>query len=238
MFRHACHGLLALAIVAISFAYSNAEETGPKPANITLHYFNVPWSGRDAPVRWVLAYGAGESWTFHGVERAQWADLKSTTPFGQLPYIEIDGKPLGQTYAILRYLAKQYGLSGQDDWENAQIDAVAEYIRDAGQGYAAYAYARMSQDEGAMKKAGDEYANVTIQPFLAKLERLLQDNKAGHDFLVGSKPSWADILLTTQVDRALKLKADLLQSYPLLKAHTDRIHNLKGIKEWIAKHPV
>lgn len=96
----------------------------------------------------------------------------------------------------------------------------------------------MGNDEAGMKKAAEEYTSTTIKPFLAKLERILQDNKAGQDFLVGNKPTWADIVLTILMDRAVQLKADLLQPYPLLQAHTDRIHNLKGIKEWIQKHPM
>ena len=93
---------------------------------VTLHYFDVP--GRAEPIRWILAYGAGEDWTDHRMERAEWPAFKSTTPFGQVPCVEIDGKPLGQSYAIMRYLARQYGLTGKDAWEDAQIDAVADYI--------------------------------------------------------------------------------------------------------------
>lgn len=50
-------------------------------------------------------------------------------PFGQLPYIEVSGHPvaLAQTYAIARYLARQYGLAGRDAWEQAQVDALADY---------------------------------------------------------------------------------------------------------------
>ena len=102
----------------------------------------------------------------------------------------------------------------------------------------AYTRARMQNDEAGMKKSEEEYTGTTIKPFLAKFERILQDNKEGQDFLVGNKPTWADILLTSLMDKATQLKSDLLEPHPLLKAHTDRVHNLKGIKEWIAKHPM
>lgn len=102
---------------------SLADKMAPK---MTLHYFDA--AGRAEPIRWILAYGAGEEWTDHRIERAEWPAIKASTPFGSVPYIDVDGKPLGQSIAIMRYLAKQYGLAGQDAWENAEVDAVADYI--------------------------------------------------------------------------------------------------------------
>ena len=52
------------------------------------------------------------------------------TPFGQLPLVEIDGKKINQSIAVCRYLAKKVGLSGKNDWENLQIDALVDNIYD------------------------------------------------------------------------------------------------------------
>lgn len=49
---------------------------------------------------------------------------------GQLPVLEIDGKKVYQSLAIGRYLGKQFGLAGKDDWENLQIDIMAATIDD------------------------------------------------------------------------------------------------------------
>jgi len=35
----------------------------------------------------------------------------SGAPFGQMPFLEMDGKKLGQTYAIARHLARKFGKS-------------------------------------------------------------------------------------------------------------------------------
>lgn len=51
-------------------------------------------------------------------------------PFGQVPVLEVDGKLLAQSYAIARYLARQNGLAGQGDWEQAQVDMYADCIKD------------------------------------------------------------------------------------------------------------
>ena len=51
-------------------------------------------------------------------------------PFGQVPVLEVDGKKIHQSNAISRYLAKQYGLMGKNDWENLEIDATIDTIQE------------------------------------------------------------------------------------------------------------
>jgi len=51
-------------------------------------------------------------------------------PFGQVPILEVDGKILAQSRAIFHYLAKQHGLAGKDDWEEALVDMYGDCIYD------------------------------------------------------------------------------------------------------------
>lgn len=43
-------------------------------------------------------------------------------PFGQVPVLMIDGKPLTQSGAITRYLARKFDLCGSSPEEDAYID--------------------------------------------------------------------------------------------------------------------
>lgn len=54
----------------------------------------------------------------------------SATPFGHVPVLEVDGKQLSQSVTIARYLAKQHGLAGRNDWEQALADMYADNIQD------------------------------------------------------------------------------------------------------------
>ena len=49
---------------------------------------------------------------------------------GQVPVLEIDGLKLGQSRAIVRYLSRKYGFSGDSEAEEALVDMYGEHVRD------------------------------------------------------------------------------------------------------------
>lgn len=51
-------------------------------------------------------------------------------PFGQVPILEVDGNKAHQSVAIARYLAKKVDLTGENEWEDLQIDAMVDTITD------------------------------------------------------------------------------------------------------------
>lgn len=57
-------------------------------------------------------------------------NCKLATPFGQMPLLEVDGKQVHQSLAIVRYIAKRVGLAGSNDWESLLIDSVGDTAND------------------------------------------------------------------------------------------------------------
>ena len=53
------------------------------------------------------------------------------TPLGSLPFIEFEGKRLPQSMAIARHLAREFGLGGKNNVEQAQVDALIDTIQEA-----------------------------------------------------------------------------------------------------------
>lgn len=51
-------------------------------------------------------------------------------PMNQLPTLEVDGKRVNQSLACCRFIARNIGLAGNDEWENLQIDTVADTVND------------------------------------------------------------------------------------------------------------
>lgn len=51
-------------------------------------------------------------------------------PYGMLPVLEIDGKPIAQSNAVARYLAREHNLTGKDEWESMLCDVLVDTLGD------------------------------------------------------------------------------------------------------------
>ncbi|OQV13153.1 putative glutathione S-transferase 8 [Hypsibius exemplaris] len=198
-----------------------------------LHYFNLRTRGE--VIRWTLSL-AGQEFEDHRVEFPDWPALKPTTPTGQLPYLEVDGKALDQSVTIARFVAREHGLAGKNNWESAQVDSLVDYLRDAAKGFEAYTTAFFTRDP-KIEEVKTEFTTKSVVPFLEGLERKLQSNDSGKGYFVGTTPTWGDLAAAHFLDEVVRLNPDALAKTPLLKAHNQRVHELKGIKEWLAKRP-
>ncbi|GFH29640.1 uncharacterized protein HaLaN_28333, partial [Haematococcus lacustris] len=79
--------------------------------HIRLIYFDIP--GKAELTRVLLNVG-NVPFEDYTISREQWAELKPTMPYGQIPVLEVDGKQLAQSSAIERYAARLAGLYPQD----------------------------------------------------------------------------------------------------------------------------
>lgn len=124
--------LLPVLLVAAGYLYHlypqifHIDLNSDMAPSYKLVYFDS--RGRAEPTRWVFAY-AGVNYEDYRIKKEDWATLKPNAPFGQLPYLEVDGKALPQSLTIARYAARQNGLGGKDDWEAAQADAIVDYVQ-------------------------------------------------------------------------------------------------------------
>ena len=50
---------------------------------------------------------------------------------GSVPFLEYEGQRLPQTMSIAKYLAREFGLAGKNNAEQAQADCVVETTREA-----------------------------------------------------------------------------------------------------------
>ncbi|KAG0227567.1 hypothetical protein BGW42_002837 [Actinomortierella wolfii] len=93
----------------------------PKNAKFEVYYFKV--AGNGITSRDILAY-AGVQWKNAFAE--SWPQEKANTPFGVLPLLRIEGEngdkvELSESSVIDTYLAKQFGLMGDNAWEEQYI---------------------------------------------------------------------------------------------------------------------
>ncbi|CAJ0566489.1 unnamed protein product, partial [Mesorhabditis spiculigera] len=159
------------------------------------------------------------------IKKENWAVLKPTTPFGTLPILEVDGKELGQSKAIYRYLGKQFGnFAGADEFESAQIDQWVDQLQDYDT--AMRPWSAVGSDKEKLYK---EVAEPTRDHHFPLIVKQLKANGSG--FLVGSKVSWADLIFVNALEITLTSAPNFLDKYPEIIAYVNKIHEIPEIKE-------
>jgi len=94
-----------------------------------LIYFDFPAS-RGEECR-IALHLAGVDFEDVRVQSKDWPAMKSSTPFGALPVLEIPGKPpLAHSNAILVFIGRQHHLHPSDDFEAARHEALMSAVED------------------------------------------------------------------------------------------------------------
>lgn len=200
------------------------------PAKYKLTYFPVTALGE--PIRFLLAYGNLE---FDDVrfDRADWPEIKKTTPFGQVPMLEFDGNKLAQSGAICRYLARELNLVGKTNLDAAKAEIIVDTISDFRGPLAAYHY-DSNPETKAPKLA--PLQNETVPFYLSRFDKIVADNGG---YFVNGQLTWADLYFVAISDY-LQLMAgnmDFFSSNPNLKALKEKVVAIPQIKAWIDKRP-
>ncbi|XP_060117214.1 glutathione S-transferase P [Heteronotia binoei] len=194
------------------------------PGKYTIIYF--PVRGRCEAMRMLLA-DQGQDWTEDVVTGEIWktGDLKKSCVFGQLPRFQDGGFILHQSNAILRHLARNHGLYGQDAQEAALLDMVNDGVEDLRLKYVRLIY--QNYEDG--KAAYTEALPGELRPF----ENLLAQNNGGKDFIVGKKISFADYNLLDLLHIHLVLAPDCLASFPMLAGYVQRLNARPHLKTYL-----
>ncbi|MFH6786338.1 MULTISPECIES: glutathione S-transferase family protein [Methylobacterium] len=149
-------------------------------------------------------------------------DFLALNPFGQVPVLDDDGTVIADSNAILVYLAKTFGRS---DWlpEDPQGAALVQRWLSVAAGELAYgpAAARLVTVFGAAFDPGEVIARAHV------LLRRLEAHLAGRDWLVGTRPTIADVALYSYLARAPEGNVDL-SGYEAVRAFLRRIEALPG----------
>ena len=193
-----------------------------------LTYFPVTALGE--PIRFLFSY-AGTPFDDERINKDVWPEIKPLTPYGQLPMLVTDKGKVGQSTAICRYLAKQYGLAGKNDWEALLIDATVDTIHDVRYKLASFHYEGDEKVKAAKRKAAEE-----TLPFV--LERLDQQVKENDGYFHNGTLSWADLTFVALLDYfCFMYESDLIKNYINLTRLKEKVLALPNIKSWIERRP-
>lgn len=119
----------------------------------------------------------------------------SGTPFGTVPILEVEGKTIGQSNAIARYLAKKYNLAGKNEWESLECDILIDTLSDVKQALTQY---RTECDPIKKEEKKATLMKETIPFYMNKFEAILNENKG---FSVGGSVSYPPRLYTIKSNK-------------------------------------
>lgn len=149
------------------------------------------------------------------------AEFLALNPAGQVPVIEDGDVVITDSNAILVYLARKYAPAfiSEDPKEEAEIQRFLTLA--AGEIAFGPAAARLITVFNAPLDA--DFAKATAEKVLGKLEMHLE----GREFLVGDKPSIADVAIYSYTAHAPEGNVSLDQ-YPNVRRLLANIESLKG----------
>ena len=93
-------------------------------------------------------------------------------------------------------------------------------------------------NEEKKKELGTKLLTETLPTNLKYLEAILNSNKTNSGFLVGDSLTLADLAAIGLWGWVKDKIEPLFANFPIIKQHSDKIHNLPGIANWIATRPV
>ncbi|KAF6039991.1 HPGDS [Bugula neritina] len=199
----------------------------------TLSYFNV--RGRAEPIRMLFAL-AEVDYTDKRISHVDWPALKSATPFGQLPVLEVSGDnmkaplTLSQTNSILRYLAREFGLDGRTSSDKVKVDMIVETMRDS---INPITEIFNETDENKRNEVLFKYSEDLLPRFL----NYLTENLSSEWFL--DQVSLADAVIYVAFDNISMFLPDFLdrKSYWKLREWRSRFESHPKICEWLSIRP-
>ncbi len=199
---------------------------------LKLTYFDFH-GGRAEPVRLALHLG-GVAFDDHRFPFADFPAVRQDTPLGQVPVLEVDGVPVTQSDAILRFAGKRAGLYPTDDYQALLCDEVMGAAEDAGN--------KVGDTFGLKGDTLKEARQVLVDGPLTKYLGWLQVQLQAHGgvYFADGRLTIADLKVFVFV-RSLNsgsldhVPNDLVERIaPTLNAHGQRVAETPGVTRYYA----
>jgi len=193
-----------------------------------LIYFD--YQGFAEPIRLALSH-AGVP--FEDIRHKYEFGWQSKIPslLGRLPVLEVDGKALPESMAILRYIGEQHGLQASNPWDRAMGDALASAWVDLHPLFDACDFTTGKWDVPKVEK----FVEATVKPRLKHIDAFLAQRKTA--FLTSDNATWADFYTYTFLAMLKVAFRVPLESYPQVVQFYKKIEDLPAVKSWHQSHP-
>lgn len=199
---------------------------------LQLTYFDTN-GGRAEPARLALHMG-GIAFEDTRFAFPAFAEVRKSTPFGQVPVLHVDGVLVTQSDAITRYVGKLAGLYPTDAYQALLCDEVLGAVEDAN----IKLVATFGLTGDALQQARTALAEGAISTYLRWLAAQLQAH--GGLYFADQRLTIADLKVFVYVNGLMSgrldhIPTDLVEKVaPALLAHRQRVADTPAIAQYYA----
>lgn len=178
---------------------------------------------------------------------AEWPEFKKTTPWGQVPLLELDGKVISQSYAMVRYAGKLGDGSLYPADKQLEIDEVIGVHEDMARAFnpcmyvgidpakMGHAFADDDAKKAKVKEMREAFAADQLPKFMGFYKTLLE--KSGGPFFCGDKVTIADLCILPQIRHLQSgivdyIPTDCINAFPEIIKWQETLMAVPAIKEW------
>lgn len=164
----------------------------------------------------------------------QWAEMKPTMPFGQLPVMDVDGTRYAQSGAMLQYAGQITGMLPRDPTKALRVNEAVGLDDDLRNKIRPSIYVGMDKTlsertkKAKVKEMRAEILKTHIPYYLGHFEKMLEKS----EYLAGDKPTIADAQFLSTVRW---LTSGTLDHIP--ETCTDDFPKVKALREKMEAHP-
>jgi len=203
---------------------------------LKLTYFDFH-GGRAEPARLAMHIG-GVAFEDYRFAYPEFAEVRKTTPFGQVPTLQVDGVQVTQCDAINRYVGKLAGLYPTNAYQALLCDEVMYVVEEASVKLGPTF--RLTGD--AQKEARLALVNGSMPVYLGWLQSQLLAH--GGEYFADNRLTVADLKVFVDVrglnsGRLDHVPTDLVERVaPALNLHLQRIAQTPAVAQYYAKFDV
>lgn len=128
------------------------------------------------------------------------------------------------------------GLAGQNSWEEAQVNELYDQWNDFLMEVTPYAAVRRGFQEGDKERLKKEVFLPAVKRHFPYFVEVLKKNDTG--YFVGNRLSHLDLRVADFVNHLDSKSKKLINHYPELRKHKEKVHSIPELKAWLEIRPV
>ena len=145
-----------------------------------------------------------------------------------MPYLTVDGVKIPQSASIARYVAKEFGLAGENNLQQAQADAIVDCLVEIQNAF----YSDVAFVKTDKAQAVRNFLEKSVNPNFEKIEKLVK-MYGRNGWSVGSSLTWADLFIYELSNNILEVESGAFDKFLDITKIRKLVESTPKVSEYI-----